>query len=400
MLVRREAESPYMDEAFHAPQALRFSRGDLAWDPKITTFPGLYFAGGGHASHTVVAGPPSPPCSLLPRHNKATLWSSAFGTSLGALRLLNCGFNAATSVLVFSMLARLHRGMSLRQRLLHTMLICLYPVHFFFAFLFYTDAGSTFFVLLTVFLSLPAAAGGRASQAQLRLCALAGAAAIIFRQTNVVWVAFTVATIVVRDLSARNALALYAPVSVGVGATPPHPQWGEDAGEVPFPLLVLRLVRLGWGAAPRLLLTLAPLILLLLAFFCFAVVNRGIGTWVRAVHTHKVRCVTSGWPHPSCDALRGQPAQPCLTSPSPVPPIQSWATATTTAPSSTLRSRCTCSPSAAHLCSARWRQRAQLRVRCAVSTAFPLRALPPPERLPLPRWRAPSTWARLTTRSC
>ena len=36
---------PYMDEVFHVPQARRFCDGDFAhWDPKITTFPGLYLA--------------------------------------------------------------------------------------------------------------------------------------------------------------------------------------------------------------------------------------------------------------------------------------------------------------------------------------------------------------------
>ena len=35
---------PYMDEIFHIPQAEHFCRGDFDyWDPKITTFPGLYY---------------------------------------------------------------------------------------------------------------------------------------------------------------------------------------------------------------------------------------------------------------------------------------------------------------------------------------------------------------------
>ncbi len=34
------------DEPFHVPQTQRYCRGDFAtWDPKITTFPGLYIAG-------------------------------------------------------------------------------------------------------------------------------------------------------------------------------------------------------------------------------------------------------------------------------------------------------------------------------------------------------------------
>jgi len=37
--------APYMDEIFHIPQAQRYCAGQLEeWDPKITTFPGLYLA--------------------------------------------------------------------------------------------------------------------------------------------------------------------------------------------------------------------------------------------------------------------------------------------------------------------------------------------------------------------
>ena len=39
------ASDAYMDEIFHVPQTQRFCRGDFkTWDPKITTFPGLYLA--------------------------------------------------------------------------------------------------------------------------------------------------------------------------------------------------------------------------------------------------------------------------------------------------------------------------------------------------------------------
>jgi len=68
------------------------------------------------------------------------------------------------------------------------------PVLYFFSFLYYTDCGSTFFVLFAYLLSLH----------RLHWCAAAsGAAAIMFRQTNVVWVAFF-AAITVIDILKRE----------------------------------------------------------------------------------------------------------------------------------------------------------------------------------------------------
>ena len=67
--------------------------------------------------------------------------------------------------------------------------VAILPVLFFFTFLYYTDTGSTFCVLLTYLLSL------HGNQV---LAAMAGVLAIMFRQTNVVWVAF-VAGVVVSD---------------------------------------------------------------------------------------------------------------------------------------------------------------------------------------------------------
>eukprot|EP00884_Botryococcus_braunii_P015446 jgi/Botrbrau1/2585/Bobra.145_1s0013.1 len=44
------APRPYMDEVFHVPQTIRYCEADYgAWDPKITTFPGLYVFGAGLA---------------------------------------------------------------------------------------------------------------------------------------------------------------------------------------------------------------------------------------------------------------------------------------------------------------------------------------------------------------
>ena len=56
-----------------------------------------------------------------------------------------------------------------------------FPVLYFFTFLYYTDVGSTFFTLLMYLLHL---------KQWSTLAALTGIVAVIFRQTNIVWVAF------------------------------------------------------------------------------------------------------------------------------------------------------------------------------------------------------------------
>lgn len=59
--------------------------------------------------------------------------------------------------------------------------ISLFPLNYFFQFLYYTDTGSTFFVLLAYYLHL---------KENYKLSGLSISIAILFRQTNIVWVTF------------------------------------------------------------------------------------------------------------------------------------------------------------------------------------------------------------------
>ena len=61
-------------------------------------------------------------------------------------------------------------------------MLAVFPVLYFFTFLYYTDASSVFFVLLMYYLSL---------RGNHFAAALAGSASIMVRQTNVIWVVFT-----------------------------------------------------------------------------------------------------------------------------------------------------------------------------------------------------------------
>jgi alpha-1,2-glucosyltransferase len=57
------------DEPFHVPMTQRYCNGDFGyWDPKITTFPGLYVLGSGYAGAAAAAvswmGPTQVKCLL------------------------------------------------------------------------------------------------------------------------------------------------------------------------------------------------------------------------------------------------------------------------------------------------------------------------------------------------
>ena len=69
--------------------------------------------------------------------------------------------------------------------------LSLLPVLYFFTFLYYTDPGSTFFVLLTYLLSI------RKNHIH---AAIFGAVAVVFRQTNIVWVGFMALGIIGENL--------------------------------------------------------------------------------------------------------------------------------------------------------------------------------------------------------
>ena len=66
-----------------------------------------------------------------------------------------------------------------------------FPVLYFFTFLYYTDSGSVFFVLLTYYLSL---------RGNHFAAALASSASIFLRQTNVIWVIFTAGVTALRTI--------------------------------------------------------------------------------------------------------------------------------------------------------------------------------------------------------
>ncbi|KDO23196.1 hypothetical protein SPRG_10004 [Saprolegnia parasitica CBS 223.65] len=202
------APQAYMDEIFHVPQTQQYCQGHWdTWDPKITTFPGLYVAGVAFANVVHVLQTFS--VSVRIAYCSTTV-----------LRVVNLLFGIGNVYLI--VLLRQMKEYTAHERThatAHGLMIALFPINVFFSFLYYTDVAGLFFVLLMYLLS-------RVSQRQ-RLRAgsctttylasvLCGYLAVAMRQTNVLWVLFVLGTAIVQDIETTHETHLY---DDGAGAT-------------------------------------------------------------------------------------------------------------------------------------------------------------------------------------
>lgn len=191
-VIHNNVPLPYMDEQFHVPQVRAYCNGNFTqWDPMITTLPGLYI-------FTV---------GLLKPMN--AFLSTDLCTSVYCHRYINVIFSLATFY-VASLIS--HHKLELAfnhpnnkdfsvyespkmMSILSTiegLVVCTFPVLFFFTFLYYTDQGAVFLILLSYFFHL---------HHNYKISALCGGIAIMFRQTNVVWVVFIAISAAIPTLS-------------------------------------------------------------------------------------------------------------------------------------------------------------------------------------------------------
>ncbi|CAO2822350.1 unnamed protein product [Amaranthus hypochondriacus] len=171
ILVNKIVPDSYMDEIFHIPQAQQYCYGNFkSWDPMITTPPGLYYLSLAHVA------------SLFPGFlslQKISKFSNLCSTA--TLRSVNGALAVICSDLVYETIKHLRPGLDRRKATLYTVVLSLYPLHWFFTYLYYTDVAS-----LTVFLAMYLAC----LKKNYRLSALLGALAVCIRQTNVIWMLF------------------------------------------------------------------------------------------------------------------------------------------------------------------------------------------------------------------
>lgn len=160
--------TPYLDEVFHIPQAQKYCAGNFTeWDPKITTLPGLYF---------LTVGTLKPISWFL---SDPDVCSSVY-----TLRCINVALSTGLLYVTGCLMQQIHGHKSEMDEvrgILTAINMCVFPILYFFNFLYYTDVMSTFLVLFTYLLSL---------HERHILAAFTGFLAVCVRQTNIVWVAF------------------------------------------------------------------------------------------------------------------------------------------------------------------------------------------------------------------
>ncbi|TMW60727.1 hypothetical protein Poli38472_000769 [Pythium oligandrum] len=252
--VNHVVSEPYMDEIFHVPQAQKYCQGRFdEWDPKITTFPGVYFVGVAFARLYQWLG----------------LSDTGSFCSISVLRSVNVAFAAGNTWLIIRLRQLLMPTDS--NLLLHALMITAFPVQFFFSFVYYTDAGAVFFVLLMYFLALRANLVVRpVSPVGLITSAMAGAAAVLFRQTNIVWVLFVAGTTLVRYVERSQGNVIY-------GSTKQDAKLGSTfVVRNSFFQVAINFVKAIFSDLLPLLSLLWPFIALVLGFIVFLVVNGGI----------------------------------------------------------------------------------------------------------------------------
>uniref|UniRef100_M8BQM8 Dol-P-Glc:Glc(2)Man(9)GlcNAc(2)-PP-Dol alpha-1,2-glucosyltransferase n=1 Tax=Aegilops tauschii TaxID=37682 RepID=M8BQM8_AEGTA len=283
-LVDSIVPDPYMDEIFHVPQAQHYCRGDfLTWDPMITTPPGLYYISLAYLASLFPGA-----WAIKVAEAFDPLCTTALLRSTNVIMAMVCG------VLVHDLLLCIKPGIGKTKATAYAILVALYPVHWFFTFLYYTDVASLASVLAMYLSCL---------KKRFWVSALFGALSILFRQTNVIWMIFFAANgaiAYVQDLSLSDCLSdenseptdksrtevsdrdskvsalglrrrrTNHPISergVVSGSTKSHTSFTEELFDIGFKI---------WNSKCKVLITFAPFAIVLVAFGAFIIWNGGI----------------------------------------------------------------------------------------------------------------------------
>ncbi|KAF4377550.1 dol-P-Glc:Glc(2)Man(9)GlcNAc(2)-PP-Dol alpha-1,2-glucosyltransferase isoform X2 [Cannabis sativa] len=171
ILVNRIVPEPYMDEIFHMPQAQQYCKGNFrSWDPMITTPPGLYYLSLAHATF------------LFPGLSYINGASSIFEVcSPVILRSVNGVLAVICSILLYEIITLLRPALDDRKATFYAVVLSMYPLHWFFTFLYYTDVASLTAVLAMYLACL---------RKSYWFSGLLGAMAVAIRQTNIIWMLF------------------------------------------------------------------------------------------------------------------------------------------------------------------------------------------------------------------
>ncbi|GAA5824237.1 hypothetical protein JCM3770_004342 [Rhodotorula araucariae] len=197
---------PYMDEIFHVPQAQAYCSGDWSyWDPALTTPPGLYLLPAvlSHVLRAVPAFdrifPAFDPCSVTSLRSLNLLLSL----------LLPCIYTSLLRLLTPSHESRRNAHdnapeptssatcTDMRSAACEGWVIALFPLLGWWSWMYYTDMASVVSVLLCWRAGL---------RKQYGRSAALGAASLLFRQTNIAWIAFIAAQAAVSEVEQASPL--------------------------------------------------------------------------------------------------------------------------------------------------------------------------------------------------
>ncbi|KAL1797465.1 hypothetical protein ACET3X_004071 [Alternaria dauci] len=285
--VLREVPNPYLDEYFHIPQAQRYCKGDYSWDPKITTPPGLY---------------------LISKLSKPFL-----GCETSSLRILNAEALCVIMIMSYGIL-RLLRKRNTPSKSLHrdedmpgrdpvarestfmvdvhsALNVALFPPLFFFSALYYTDVMSTLSVLFAYSAYLTNSMSKRTIVGTTSAVAL-GVFALLFRQTNIFWVAVFPAGLAVIDALKRDAPSTTSTSSDIMSAIQTSWNHGaiydchvQDAGLRDVVMFVLSVVVVALRKPLVVLKVILPYIIFLVLFAGFVVWNGSVVLGDKSAHT-------------------------------------------------------------------------------------------------------------------
>ncbi|KAL4797069.1 DIE2/ALG10 family-domain-containing protein [Aspergillus venezuelensis] len=272
--VNKIVPEPYLDEAFHVPQAQAYWAHKWAhWDPKITTPPALYI-------FSYLA------CALI-------LHPSPEQLDTTTLRATN---TAAASVLLplrlQTALDALRKQRNTRASgawLSHTVLnICLFPPLFFFAGLYYTDVLALLVVIEAYNWDL-SRSRKRSAPLETLVFLVLGVGALVFRQTNIFWVAVFLGGLqVVRKIRRLTNDCVFNDVAEIVKAGSKNELYDPfvlDASLADYVKTAISLCSVALNNLGTIITSLIPYLLILGAFGAFVLWNGSVVLGHKEFHT-------------------------------------------------------------------------------------------------------------------
>lgn len=200
--IHNTIKQPYMDEIFHIPQAKRYCQGNFTYyDPKLTTPPGLYILSFLRIwlRDKILMRRPELICDIIDLRRTNHLVTIFIFIIIVLIQLSS--YNAAGLVRRSGFKKRISytldqcTTLDLAKIVLSSIIIISLPPLFFFNSLYYTDAASLLFILLTYLFS---------TNDQHFLASLSGISSIFFRQTNIVWVFYCACLVVIKTIEERD----------------------------------------------------------------------------------------------------------------------------------------------------------------------------------------------------